>query len=137
MVMLEKIVSRCKENMPVFMAWSCASLAFVGCSMNSGDLTKVRADAASEVAKNNLTGAESILKQGLEGQEKAYGKDNIFLADGLIDLGNVYAKEGKSNYAAQVFKRATDIQHKDMKPQMLGLTKSLNGMGLAYMHEGK
>ena len=59
------------------------------------------------------------------------------LADVMIDLGTVYAKEGKSDEAAKAFKRASDIQHKDMQPQMLALTKSLNGLGLAYMHQGK
>ncbi len=134
--MLQKILAIGKKDLPVLLAWSCASLAFVGCSM-TGDLTSARNDAASEVAKNNLTGAETRLKQAIDGQEKGDGKDSISLADPLIDLGNIYAKEGKANAAAESFKRASDIQHKDMKPQMLALTKSLNGLGLAYMHQGK
>ncbi|MBS1998151.1 MAG: hypothetical protein JSS86_17630, partial [Cyanobacteria bacterium SZAS LIN-2] len=123
------------KRLPVLMAFSFAALAFVGCSMN-GNVASVRSAAAKDVASNNYAAAESKLKLAIDDKAKGDGAVSPDQADLLIDLGKVYAKEGKAAEAAQAFKKASDIQQKDMKPQMIALTRSLNGLGLAYMRQG-
>ena len=68
--MLENVMRRANRNVPILLSLTLASLAFVGCSMSSGDMTQVRTNAASEVAKNNLAAAESMLRQAADGQVK-------------------------------------------------------------------
>jgi tetratricopeptide (TPR) repeat protein len=61
----------------------------------------------------------------------------VQLAPTLTALGDLYSRQGKYAEAAALFDRATDIQQKAMAPQLVALTASLNGKGLALMGQGK
>src|SRR5262245_57947603 len=114
-----------------------AALAVATCALQAPDTTKVRAEAETRIKQNKVTTAEDSVKKALESDETKLGSESPLVAEDLTLLGNIYLKQRKYVDAEQSFKRSKDIREKILKPGLLALTDSLNGLGLTYTAQGK
>jgi len=81
--------------------------------------------------------AEEAYKRALPIKEKAFGVDDIKVANTLVGLGIAYWGQGKYADAEEIDKRALAIEERALGPNHADLARPLDNLAIVYLHEGK
>ncbi len=112
-------------------------VAMIVVSMTGFDVSvaQLKARGLGEIQRSELGKAEKTLKEALSRQELAK-QESSETAEILLSLGRLANDQGRAEDAYRYFDRASQIQTKLMRPELLATAESLNGLGESLTLKG-